>query len=244
MKIAAVTDIHGHLPALEAVLEDVEHANVDMLVNLGDIISGPLWPVETAQLLMPMDLPTISGNHERQLLTQTPEEMDAADSYAYDTIEQNHRDWLASLPETLQLTENVFLCHGTPSSDLIYLLEDFGTEGVIAADPTTVLQRLGDRTEPVVLCGHTHVQRSTVLENGQLIVNPGSVGLPAFEDLLPVRHKVEAGTPHARYAIVSNEDGNWAADLRAVEYDWERAAQRAEENNNSDWARALRTGFA
>jgi predicted phosphodiesterase len=245
MKIAAITDIHGNLPALNAVLADIKKADIDLLVNLGDILAGPLWPAQTADLLMPMNLPTISGNHERQVLTFDKDDMGAPDRYTHDMLDLRHRDWMAALPETLQLTKDVFLCHGTPDSDLIYLLEDFSDGGVVEADHGLIRERLAGCDAPVVLCGHTHVQHQVVLDNGQMIVNPGSVGLPAFDDLLPVRHKIEAGTPHARYAIISGEDGGtWSAELKAVDYDWESAAAQAEKNASPDWAKALRTGFA
>ena len=72
MRIAAVSDIHGNLFALDAVLADIERRAVDLIVNLGDIVSGPLLPSGTAQRLMALRLPTIRGNHERQVLTLDP----------------------------------------------------------------------------------------------------------------------------------------------------------------------------
>ncbi len=68
MKIAIISDIHGNLPALRAVLADIARQCVDQTVNLGDSLSGPLQPAETADLLMAQGFPTIKGNHERQLL--------------------------------------------------------------------------------------------------------------------------------------------------------------------------------
>ena len=68
MKIAIISDIHGNLLALQAVLADIARQGVDQTVNLGDILSGPLQPAETADLLMAQKFPTIKGNHERQLL--------------------------------------------------------------------------------------------------------------------------------------------------------------------------------
>ena len=69
MRIALVSDIHGNLPALEAVVEDIERRGVDAIVNLGDSLSGPLMPLETARFLMAQDWVQLAGNHERQLLT-------------------------------------------------------------------------------------------------------------------------------------------------------------------------------
>jgi len=245
MRIAAIADIHGNLPALEAVLTDIKLANVDLIVNLGDILSGLLWPTDTADLLMPLDLPTIRGNHERQLLTLDREQMGASDRFTHDLLDQRHLGWLAAMPETLRLTKDVFLCHGTPESDLVYLLEDVSDGCVRKADHGSIHARLAGCDAPVILCGHTHIPHQVFLDNGQLIINPGSVGLPAYDVSVPVPHKMEAGTPHARYAILSGEDGGmWTAELRAVDYDWESAAVKAEENGGHGWANTLRTGFA
>jgi len=73
-------------------------------------------------------------------------------------------------------------------------------------------------------------------------VNPGSVGWPAYADDHPHPHVMEAGTPHARYAVVEDADGEWSAELRAVDYDWPAAAAIAERNERPDVARAPRTG--
>jgi len=87
------------------------------------------------------------------------------------------------------------------------------------------------------------MQRSLRLTNGQLVVNPGSVGLPAFDDDAPVHHKIESGTPHARYAILlRDETGEWDVEPRRVSYDWDTAGDMAEQQGRPDWARAIRTG--
>jgi hypothetical protein len=75
-----------------------------------------------------------------------------------------------------------------------------------------------------------------------MIVNPGSVGLPAYADDHPVPHKVETGSPHARYAIVERSAGTWQATPIALCYDWAAAARTAKERGRADWATALRTG--
>ena len=65
MRIAVIADIHGNLPALEAVLADIRHRKADRVINLGDCVSGPLWPSEVVDLLMARDDLTIRGNHDR-----------------------------------------------------------------------------------------------------------------------------------------------------------------------------------
>ncbi|MFO0443312.1 MAG: metallophosphoesterase family protein, partial [Betaproteobacteria bacterium] len=72
MRVALVSDIHGNLPALQAVAAAIEAARADLVLNLGDIASGPLWPRETVAWLAGRGWPTIAGNHERQALAAAP----------------------------------------------------------------------------------------------------------------------------------------------------------------------------
>ena len=242
MKIAAISDIHGNLAALDAVLADIRIRAVDEIVNLGDICSGGLLPGETADRLIPLEFPTIRGNHERQILTLPVERMGLSDRHAAETLTEAHLAWLDSLPPTLRLTDEILLVHGTPDSDLAYFLETVGPDGLRPATRAEIADRAGVVDAAVILCGHTHLARVEALDDGRLIVNPGSVGLPAYDDDRPYPHRVEAGSPHARYAIVSDEEGYWSAEIHCVEYDWEQAARIAERNGRDDWARALRTG--
>jgi len=246
MRIAALSDIHGNLPALEAVLAELTGERVDLIVNLGDILAGPLWPRETAALLMQQGWPTIAGNHERQMLdarAQSP-----SDAFAARALTEAQRGWLAALPGGALLGE-VQLTHGSPRSDLEYLLETVtggAHPGVRAATRGEVAERLGHpsghHAAALVLCGHSHVPRLMALD-GALIVNPGSVGLPAYDHDQPHEHVVENGSPHARWALVERKAGRWQAQLRATAYDWDAAAARAEANGRGDWADALASGF-
>ena len=243
MRIAVLSDIHGNLWALDAVLADLARRNVDVTVNLGDILSGPLLPAETAERLMALSLPTIRGNHERQILEHDPARMGASDRWAHEHIAPAHREWIAALPPSLRLAEDVLLVHGTPGSDLVYWMESVDAAGQRPATYAEVLQRAGDVQASLVLCGHTHVPRSVLLGEGRLVVNPGSVGLQAYSDEHPFPHKAENGTPHARYAIVERSaSGGWAVEQYAVVYDWEAAALVAACNGRPEWAYALRTG--
>jgi putative phosphoesterase len=241
MKIAAISDIHGNLAALEAVLADIHERGVDLIVNLGDILSGPLQPSETADRLMPLRLPTISGNHERQLLTFDPDQMRQADRFAASCLRPDQRDWLASLPETLRF-DDVLLVHGSPRSDLEGFLETVTATGIHEASLDEVEERAAGADAALMLCGHTHVPRVVRLPDGRLIANPGSVGLQAYADDHPFAYQVQAGSPHARYAIVESVHGRWSAQLLAVSYDWKSAASLAEQHGRGDWGQALRTG--
>ncbi len=242
-RLAAISDIHGNLAALDAVLEDIDRRGCDLVVNLGDILSGPLQPAETADRLMALDLPTIRGNHERQLLEQTQERMGASDAYARARLSDQQMDWVRGLPTSLQLDGGVHLCHGTPRSDLEYFLEETDVAGAHPATLDVVRERAGDIDAELILCGHTHMPRSMRLADGRLIVNPGSVGLQAFawEDHAHP-HVMETGSPHARYALLERGTHGWTVAHVAVAYDWESVARTAERHGRPEWAHALRHG--
>jgi predicted phosphodiesterase len=237
-RIAMLTDIHGNLPALEAVIADAEAQGCTQFANLGDSLSGPLWPAETADLLIAHDWPTIAGNHERQLLTVDRARMNASDAFARDALDDRHLAWLVNLPPTLALSPDILLCHGTPANDLEHFLHTVENGGARAATDAEVDGRAAGHREALILCGHTHLPRILRLDDGRTIANPGSVGLQAYDDEHPSPYRVENGDPCARYAIV---DGTRVT-LRAIDYDHEAAARRAEMNGRPDWAVALRTG--
>jgi predicted phosphodiesterase len=243
MKIAALSDIHGNLLALDAVLEDVRHRGVDITVNLGDILSGALLPAETAERLMALELPTIRGNHERQVLSLDPEHMGPSDRHAFDTLGEAHRAWMAQLPMVLRPVDGVFMCHATPYNDFDCYLEDLVDGGLRAAPLSRVEERSRSCDAALILCGHSHIPRVMRLRTGQVVVNPGSVGIQAYAGHDPAPHVVEVGSPHARYAILESTPQGWKADLVAVPYDWDEAAALAARNGREDWARALATGF-
>jgi predicted phosphodiesterase len=244
MRIAAISDVHGNIEALEAVLEDITHHGVDVIVNLGDVLSGPLFPVESAERLIPLGLPTIRGNHERQLVTLTFEDMGLSDRYTASRLGPKHHKWIAALPESLWLLGDALLVHGTPKSDLEYFLESVDENGLRPASIEEVRCRAGSVSANLILCGHTHLQRSVKLNDGRLVVNPGSVGLPAYEDEQPFPHKVQSGSPHARYVILEKRNNQWSTEMIAVTYDWEKTAAIAEKRGRPDWAHALRSGLA
>jgi predicted phosphodiesterase len=245
MRIAVISDLHGNLLALEAVLADIEQRGVDEVVNLGDLVSGGLAPAATADRLMELGQHTVRGNHERQVLQNPYERMSMSDRLAHDQLTEVHRAWFASLPLTAEIAPGVLAFHGSPYNDLVYLLETVEPDGARPATEEEITARLGEYASwPLLLCGHTHLQRQVRLGSGALVVNPGSAGWPAYDDDKPYPHVMESGSPHARYAIADNTSGSWDAELLAVEYDWEAAARLAESNGRLDVAGQLRTGLA
>ncbi|WP_343627862.1 metallophosphoesterase family protein [Roseateles sp.] len=245
MRIALLSDIHGNLPALEAVVEDIRRRGVDRIVNLGDILSGPLLPLETARYLMTQGWPTIAGNHERQLLAITPAKPGGgSDRFARERLGESELAWLRSLPKTLRLTDEVLLCHGTPRRDIEYFLDTQEGHRLVLASAREIASRLGQERARVICCGHTHVPRALRSARGQWLVNPGSVGLQAWDDAHPVRHVAETGSPDARYAVIERRADGWHVQQLSVPYDHEAMARLASANGREDWARWLRTGRA
>jgi predicted phosphodiesterase len=249
MRIAVITDIHGNILALEAALDDIAARGIGAVLNLGDCASGMMWPRETAALLMARGVPTVRGNHDRWVAEQEPETMNRQDAFAHSQVSADQRAWLGGLPTRATPAPGVLACHGTPDSDTTNLLEEPAHGHLRPVGPEVVRERLGadGNAARVVLCGHSH-QASVVHlpDGGPLIVNPGSLGCPAFRvTRAPHPHRSEARSPHARYAILDlPEDGAApTAELIALPYDWNGAARRAEELGSPAWAYALRTGF-
>jgi len=242
MRIAVVSDIHGNLPALEAVVCDFKRRGVDAVVNLGDNVSGPLLPLETAQFLMGQDWVHLAGNHERQVLTGAPGQWNESDEFTHSQLGLKELAWMASLKPNMLFKHEVFLCHATPSSDVEYFLETVEAAYVRKATLREVDTRLRNIDASLILCGHTHVARSVRSSKSQFIVNPGSVGLQAYADVRPHPHVIECGSPDARYAIVEKIANYWVSNLIAVPYAHMSMVELARSRKRDDWERALAHG--
>jgi len=242
-KIAIVSDIHGNIAALEKVVEDIKARQVDCVFNLGDHISGPLYPRETLEFLMKQNWVQILGNHDRQLINQDPKQHGPSDKYAYNLLSDSDLDWFRTLPASATVEDQFFMFHGAPTSDTTYLLETVEHGRVRLATHTEIFQRLDSVTSQIMLCGHTHVPRVVETPRNILVINPGSVGLPAYDDVNPEYHVVETGSPHARYAILEYKNGAWQTEIIAIVYDYQQAAKQARKNGRLDWEYAIQTGF-
>jgi len=183
MKIAAIYDIHGNVPALEAVLSEIDREGVDRIVVGGDMVPGPM-PREVLEVLLSLGdrVNWIRGNCERDVVEAfdggplshiKSKEVRAATEWTAGQLEQRHKDFMAGLPEKISLhvegVGKVLFCHGSPRSDMEIL--------TVATPEERLREALAGVKEHVVVCGHTHVQFDRVCE-GKRVVNAGSVGMP------------------------------------------------------------------
>lgn len=208
MRVAAIYDVHGNLPALEAVVTEVETIGVDAVVVGGDMVLGPM-PQDSLRRLLDLGERAVfvRGNGDREI---------AADQagaggglwaertrWSAAQLERGQRAWLAALPDTQTVDVDglgpVLFCHGSPRSDEEILTAISPEERVAAA--------LADVGEDVVVCGHTHVQFDRVVA-GKRLVNAGSVGMP---------YEAEPG---AYWALLGPD-----VELRRTAYDLEAAAE-------------------
>jgi len=215
MTIAALYDIHGNFPTLEAVLAEVRRERVDQIVIGGDVLPGPM-PVECLDLLTRLEVPThfIMGNGDREVLarmhgietewhkTARPEWREPID-WTAQQLRPEHEALIAAWPATLSLhidsIGDVLFCHATPRND------------------TDIFTRLTseDRLAPVfagvkekvVICGHTHLQFDRTVGKTR-VVNAGSLGMPF-------------GRTGADWLILGP-----SVQFRHTDYDLETAAER------------------
>lgn len=185
MRIAALYDIHGNLPALEAVLADVHRAGADRVVVGGDVLPGPM-PRETLECLLGLNTPVafLRGNGENAVLAQMagrdlgmlPEQAREAVQWVAEQLHPPDARLIASWPPTLRIAipglGDVLFCHATPRSD---------TEIFTRLTPDNLLVPIFRSLDvPLVVCGHTHMQFDRAV-GATRVVNAGSVGMPFGE---------------------------------------------------------------
>jgi putative phosphoesterase len=197
VRAAALFDIHGNLPALEAVLADVEREEVDAIVFGGDIASGPM-PRETVELVRSLDDAVfVRGNADRLDSPSMTPDWEEARRWVKGQLGEDQVTWLANLDFSAVLDDTLYV-HSNPQDDETIVTE-LTTDEKLAGLLTGVEQSR-------VVAGHTHMQLDRTVGSIRF-VNAGSVGL-AYED-----------EPGAYWAIVDEE-----IDFRRTEFDRERAA--------------------
>jgi predicted phosphodiesterase len=245
LPVAVISDVHGNRWALEAVLEDIRGRGITTVVNLGDCFYGPLDPAGTARLLTAAPMVTVRGNEDSILTGEGADDSHSPSlRFTRESLAAEHLAWVASLPLTARVGSSFLLCHGTPARDDEYLLHDVGAEGARRREPAEIRDRLSATDAPIVLCGHDHIPALAELEDGRLVVDPGSVGLPAYADGSPQPHVMAAGSHHARYALIDRAGKAWRVAHVALSYDWQAAAKTASRNGREDWAEWLTSGRA
>ena len=215
MRLGLISDIHGNLLALEAVLAELEREELDSLLCLGDVVAGPRANEALARIRA-LDCPVIMGNWDAwsvdgmpEPTTQVEEKLYAIGAYWAERLDDADRDSIRGFVPRVELEvggTRVLCFHGSPNS-----YDDW----IVATTPDEeVAQLLDPYAAPVLIGGHTHLQMVRRYE-GCLFVNPGSVGLP-FERWSPEDVEV---APRAEYAVLTAGDGRFAVELRRTGYD-------------------------
>jgi predicted phosphodiesterase len=240
---AILSDIHGNSRALKAVLEDMQLRGVHNIINLGDHVFGALEPEGTAELLRQHDMICIYGNKDRDILESLDKlSPDSTMEKVIADLSSDTISWLRQLPPIAIIDDLFFACHGTPESDSEYLLEEVNEYGVFVYDDEVLVHKTANIRERIILCGHSHVNRVIYLSNGKIILNPGSVGLPAYLGNGKHRFAMESMTPHAKYAIVQSDGIDISIEQVHCPYDWKAASETAKNNGRDDWASWLLKG--
>jgi predicted phosphodiesterase len=238
MRLAILADVHGNLPALEAVLEDVTKQNVDRILVAGDLTGGP-QSQEVIDRMRALNAWAIRGNREEYLTAYNagtvPDYWRESEQWA--PLRWEHRrldraalDWVASLPGPRVFvsdgTAPIRVVHGSPNSvrEPLFpqdeaVLKWFRVSGYKEQElgPGRLEAVLDALVEPVLVCGHTHISWQQE-QNGQLVLNPGSVGAPLNGDV------------RAQYALLEWRGGRWQVEHRAIPYDLARVRRVFQES--------------
>ena len=239
MRILLIADIHSNWPALRAIQE-----SFDACLFLGDLVDYGPDPVPCIDWVRQNAELSVRGNHDHAVAQRIMPKGNsgfrklavATRPLHWDLIDPLRTKFLARLPITARIQLDGFkfqLLHATPRDPL---------DEYLGADVAAWEARLGDVDADFVCVGHTHIPYE--IEVGQIrVVNPGSVGRPAYDDVQPMHHRVEMGSPDARYAIVERCGAAWTVSLLAVPYPHVAMAELARQRGRAEWAHALQTGF-
>jgi len=209
MLMAALGDIHGNLPALEAVLAEIDDAGILTILNTGDCVVGGASPSEVVDVIRARQIPTVQGLMDRRaagflrkratLRAKHPADFEAI-AWTYERLRSDNIEFLSGLPKTVSLTIEglaMVLCHGAPSGPGDVLRE---------TDALERFRRQRERANArIVVCGQTHEAFARWVDD-TLFVNPGAVGVSGEEDA------------RASYALIDTEESPWRASFRRVAY--------------------------
>jgi putative phosphoesterase len=218
MRVAVIYDIHGNLPALEAVLQEIRQEKVDHIVVGGDVLPGPM-PRETLECLRSLDAPAhfIYGNGEVAVLQQMSGTEPAAVPQAFrptirwtaEQLDAAHQQWLTTWPSTVSLEiaglGAILFCHATPQNE-----NDIFTRLTPEDRLLSIFEKL---QAAVVVCGHTHMQFDRRIGHTR-VVNAGSVGMPFGK---PVANWLLLG-PHVQFRHTTYDLANAAERIQVTDY--------------------------
>jgi len=218
MKIALISDIHGNLTALTAVLQDIEQQKADKIICLGDVATLGPQPREVLQKLRDMDCICIRGNHDEALLNihaipdyHIPKTLVSTVHWCLENLQQEDLLYLSQFKFSYEFNWDkeftLFCCHGSPRST---------TDIILSTTPTSeCTQMLGDLKGTHMAGGHTHIQMLRQ-HNGRVLLNPGSVGsvFPRFF----LAGEVPSLQPWAEYSILNMENGIFNIDMRKIPF--------------------------
>ena len=244
MKIAILSDIKSNVYALEEVIKDARNKEVDAILNLGDSFLGPIEPKATYDLIRENKIITIMGNEDRAILEASSAQLEVNDilKYVYNDLGEDVLYWIQDLGFEKLIGEDFYMIHGTYNDDSEYMLEDISSGYAVLKNDKKILEIIDDIKSKFVMCGNSCIPRCANLSSGQVVINPGSVGLQAFKNNHPKKHIIQNNKNEASYVVLSVEEQEYAIELVNVKYDYEKAALKAEENGRKDWAYSLRTG--
>lgn len=241
-KIAIISDIHGNIWALEEVLKDIRNKKIDLILNLGDSLYGSLDPAGCANILMYSNIISILGNEDAIFLEENVNvQIHKSYNFTINSLEEKHIKWLRSLETTKSIYNKIFLCHGISDDYNQYFIEDVSNGFPMIKSKEHLTRLTKGIKEDIIVCGHSHLP-NTVRINEKIIINPGSVGIQAYVDNTPNYHKMESGSPHARYSIIELIGNDINIENILIQYDWNRAAKIASQNGRADWSEWIKTG--
>lgn len=173
---------------------------------------------------------------ERLLLEPAPSPPPPTHRLVMEEIGEEGVEWIRRDTHAPFRLYDAYHCHGTPERDDRYLVEAVGIDGVVRMrEPAALDRELDGVDSSLVSCGHSHVPWLVETAAGATVVNPGSVGLPAYEHGAPVPHAMESGSPNARFAVLEFHAGGWSVQHVALPYDHRAAARAAQRHGRADW---------
>ena len=218
MKIALFSDVHANLPAFKAMLEDMDEQFPDAVYCLGDMIGYNVWPNEVIAEIRRRNIPTLAGNHDlkvENLITTAQSLSEPGKGYAYHLVEQDHREYLLSLPAHIKLEFkpsgeklNIVMAHGSTRSIDEYTLFD--------TEEKEVLEMMEEANAHILFVGHSHKPYHRILDNNcgifKHVINLGSVGKP------------KDGDSRACYVILNIDNSSSISNPESIKVEFRRIA--------------------